>query len=414
MKKIFFNWNSIGGTAFVFLIMWALGQIAFNLSFLDVFGEVIDDYNTTDIAFSQFKVPNASSDTNIVVVNIGRLGRAEIAQQVNILNHFEPAVIGIDVEFSEEKDAFEDSLLATAFANTKNLILWSKVINGQPDPNDDDKIIWDSLLLNIPRFANVAEHGYTNALTEGESKFETWRETSSVEHLANGEVEYSFATKITQKFDSLAAQTFINRNKNYPIEIINFRGNLDKFTKLDVSDVLDTNFVAETIKGKIVLMGYLGDEYTGSTWDDDKYYSPLNEKPVGRVPPDMYGVVVHANIISMILNKEYIDTIPNWLTWLLAVVFCYINVALFAWLTEHKFWGPWYGVVSKLIQVIELILLVYIMLYFFINQNVKLDLTLTFIVILLAGELIEIYQVVVQNLSKYFTGKPKMLKGHEI
>jgi len=394
--------------------MWGLSHVAFSLDFLNVFGEVLNDYNTNDIAFSKFKAPNAATDTNIVIVNIGELDRVGIAQQIDILNQFDPAVIGIDVDFEIDTDPFTDSTLAASFVRTKNLVLWSKVTHGKPDPLNEHRALWDSLKLVNPAFNKLAHHGYTNALTEGESEFETWRETSSVEHISDGRREYSFATKITQRFDSVRTQTFINRNKDYPLEIINFRGNLDKFTALDISDVLDTNFVAETIKGKIILMGYLGANTRSKTWDGDKYYSPLNEKPVGRVPPDMYGVVVHANIVSMILHNDYINTIPQWLSYLIAVVMCFINVVMFSWLSESSFWGPWYGIVSKIIQLLEIVGLIYIMIYFFVNQNIKLDLTITFLSTALAGELIEIYEVVVQNLSKIFTGKATMLKGKNV
>ena len=411
MKKLIYN---IFGTAFVFVTMWGLSHVAFSLDFLNVFGEVLDDYNTNDIAFSKFKAPHAATDTNIVIVNIGELSRAGISQQIDILNEFDPAVIGIDVDFEVDSDPFEDSILASSFIRTKNLVLWSKVTNGKPDSLDESRTLWDTLRLVNGRFNKLAYHGYTNALTEGESEFETWRETSSVEHLSDGKREYSFAAKITQRFDSISAQKFIDRNKNYPVEIINFRGNLDKFTILDISDVLDTNFVAETVKGKIILMGYLGAEFRSKTWDGDKYYSPLNERPVGRVAPDMYGVVVHANIISMILHDDYINTIPQWMVYLIAIIMCFINVALFSWLSESEFWGPWYGIVSKIIQLVEIVGLIYIMLYFFINQNIKLDLTITFLSTALAGELIEIYEVMVQNLSKIVTGKAAMLKGKNV
>jgi CHASE2 domain-containing sensor protein len=393
--------------------MWGLGHVAFSLDFLNVFGEVLEDYNTNDIGFA-IKAPDAKNDTNIVVVNIGNLSRAEVAQEINILNHFEPKVIGIDVNYADSLDAFGDSLLADAFKNTKNLVLWSKVAGGKADSINEHHVLWDNLELVNPRFNQLAHHGYTNALTEGESEFETWRETSSVEHIVNGRKEYSFATKITQLYDSSLAQTFIDRNKDYPLEIINFRGNLDKFIKLDISDVLDTNFVAETIKGKIIVMCYLGSEYRSTTWDEDKYYSPLNTKPVGRVPPDMYGGVVHANIISMIINKDYINQIPQWLSYVIAFVVCFINVAMFSFLTEDEKWGPWYGITSKIIQLLEIILLIYVMLYFFVNHNLKLDLTVTFITAALSGELIEIYEVLVQNLSKFVTGKSPVLKGKHI
>ncbi len=411
MKKLLYY---IFGTIFVFFTMWGLGKVTFSLDFLNVFGEVLDDYNTNDIAFSKFKAPFAATDTNIVVVNFGELGRAQVAEQIDILNHFEPAVIGIDAEYEVDGDPFEDSVFAASLARTKNLVLWSKVTYGKPDSLDETRAIWDTLQLVNPKFSKLGDHGYTNALTEGESNFETWRETSSVEYLSNGKKEYSFATKVVQKYDSMLAQKFIDRHERYRLEIINFRGNLDKFVKLDISDVADTNFVAETIKGKIVLIGYLGAAYRSTTWDGDKYYSPLNEKPVGRVPPDMYGVVVHANIVSMILNQDYINTLPQWVSYVIAILICFINVAMFSWLSENEFWGPWYGITSKVIQLLEIVGLIYLMLYFFVNQNIKLDLTVTFIAAALSGELIEIYEVVVQNLSKYFTGKAALLKGKHV
>ena len=42
-------------------------------------------------------------------------------------------------------------------------------------------------------------------------------------------------------------------------------------------DILTDNFDPETIKGKIVLMGFIGNPiYTGE--GEDKFYTPLNKK----------------------------------------------------------------------------------------------------------------------------------------
>ena len=55
----------------------------------------------------------------------------------------------------------------------------------------------------------------------------------------------------------------------------------------------------------------------------------MNERPAGRTYPDMYGIVVHANVISMILRRDYIHDAPSWLNILISILVAYFNVALF-------------------------------------------------------------------------------------
>ncbi len=43
----------------------------------------------------------------------------------------------------------------------------------------------------------------------------------------------------------------------------------------------------------------------------------------------MFGLVVHANIVSMILDEDPIDTIPEWLKYAIAFLVCIFTVALF-------------------------------------------------------------------------------------
>lgn len=391
VRKIF-NWFNIGGTIFIFLVIGLLQQIAVSLDFLNVFEEVLQDYSVTDLAFSLRDPPAA--DTTVVVVNIGTLTREGIAEQLSIINRYRPRVVGIDVEFSKPKEESVDSLLEAVFAQTRNLVLWSKVEGGRRQP--DGSVVWDTLLKVLPRFARHAHTGFTNALTEGDSQFESWRETTAFEKIADGTTEYSFATQIAMLYDSAKAQKFINRGNEY--EIINYRGNTDKFQTLDVEDVFRENFTPETLRDKIVIMCYMGGEYTNTTWDTDKYYTPLNGKQIGRSPPDMYGGVAHANIVSMILHENYIDEAPEWLAYALAVALCLLNVAAFDAINNHRFWGLWYDIVSKLLQLAEVVLLVYILLIVFINYNLKLDFTATIAVVLLSGDIFEIYNALVGNI----------------
>jgi hypothetical protein len=56
MKKIikgFFNWTNLFGTISVFVMMWLLNTIVVNLDFLNVFGEVLNDYRVIDIVLAK-------------------------------------------------------------------------------------------------------------------------------------------------------------------------------------------------------------------------------------------------------------------------------------------------------------------------------------------------------------------------
>src|SRR5204863_8612664 len=105
--------------------------------------------------------------------------------------------------------------------------------------------------------------------------------------------------------------------------------------------------VPEMIKGKAVIFGFLGKQLGDPSWSD-KFYTPLNKKLAGKANPDMFGVVVHANIVSMILDEDYVDQMSDWQQYLLAFVICVLNVALFSIINTR--YPSWYDGITKLLQ----------------------------------------------------------------
>ena len=142
----------------------------------------------------------------------------------------------------------------------------------------------------------------------------------------------------------------------------------------------------------------MGGDYASATWDSDKFYTPLNKNTVGRAYPDMYGVVIHANIISMILDKKFIDNMHPYFGILLAFIVCYFNVALFVSILKRPRLAPWYGALSKGIQLVEVIILFGLIFFLFAGSLYKADLTLTFLAVLLSGDLAEIFMDIIGNL----------------
>jgi CHASE2 domain-containing sensor protein len=167
------------------------------------------------------------------------------------------------------------------------------------------------------------------------------------------------------------------------------------FYTLDVQDVLTENFVPGMIKDKVVIFGFLGGALGDPSWSD-KFYTPLNLKMAGKANPDMFGVVVHANIVSMIMNEDYVNRMYGWAEILMAILLCLLNVALFSLI--HDKLPDWYDGITKLLQVIELLLLTFLMVMIFDLYAFKLEITIALAAIALVGDAYEIYIGVIKNL----------------
>jgi len=395
MNKIF-NWSNVFGTITIFLTIAFLQQITVRSEFLHVFEKALSDYNVTDLVFSKLRNEDIALDTNIVIVNTGGLRRADIAAQINLINRHNPKVIAINHIFEPSNDFFGDSVLAVELSKVKNLVLLSTT--AQPKETSQG-LVWDSLITSYPeKYKDIGITGSGRIITGGQEQFETWRTVYPSRKLSSGQEEKCFAGQVAQLFDPKLAQKFYSRDNKE--ENIHFRGNLDKFIKLDVDDVFDQNFVPEMITGKVVLFGYLGESYTSSFWDGDKFYTPMNDNQVGRGIPDTYGIIIQANIVSMILSEDYIDEIYGILSIFIAVLMCYFNVAWFTAISQSRAYGIWYDLITKIIQLFEVIIFVWIIIQAFATFNLKLDFTIAIFAILLSGDIMEIYLSLVVNAAR--------------
>lgn len=407
-------------TVFVFLTMWGLyriTQIDLNLfNAFDSIGNALGDVELTDIVFSRLR-DDPNVDTSIVVVNIGMLSRREIAQQIQIISKYKPKVIGIDgffdcrtglrdtVNCPQLKDMMGNLMLGNAIQEAGNVVLVTKVLQSDSLKAAGSEMDFDSLRRSDPIFTDFAlSEGYasleTNAAYQDDVK--TCR-SFNPKIKVGSEMHYAFSVQLAMAYDSVKTKKFLARN-NYS-EVINYRGNIvdffhqtnypQMFYTLDVSDVMTENFVPEMIHNKIVVFGYLGDVIGDPSWAD-KFYTPLNNKMAGKANPDMFGVVVHANIISMILNEDYVDEMENWLEFVMAFLFCLLNVALFS-LINNKL-PLWYDGITKLLQFLQLILYTVLMVMIFHWYSFKLNITYTLLAVALVGDVFEVYMSVIKNL----------------
>ena len=89
--------------------------------------------------------------------------------------------------------------------------------------------------------------------------------------------------------------------------LINYRGDIDKFRRISLINVLENRIPEDLMRGRIVLIGS-----TASSLND-LFYTPYSDNIV-FVPRRMGGVTIHANAVSQILSAE-LDNRPLIKTW---------------------------------------------------------------------------------------------------
>lgn len=420
LKKRKFWVHNVLATAFIFGFMWVAGQLFTIFDFLDPIGDALDGYEITDQVFSNPQWRDIPPiDDNILIVNLGDPTRGAdrriTAQQINIINSFGPKVIGLDAIFRNLKeDTLGDMMLADALANTPNVVMYEKLL----EPNDEG--MWTDAEYSHPLFTQNHTTASVNLISHdpsgGQSDYKECRTFFPREYYLNPETGVvdsvdAFGVVIARQYNPEATEIFMSRA--HEEEIINFRGNIldfgltkhgNRYFTLDWYQVLDTTtFTADLVKDKIVLMGFLGSHLEDRNTVEDKYFTPLNEKYAGRALPDMYGVVIHANIISMILNEDYLDQMKDSTANILAVIVCFLNVVLFSWV--YHTWAKWYDGVTKLIQLVEALVFTFIIILVFHFFSFKLNLKLVIVAVLFAGDSLEVYYGVIVNAYEKFARK---------
>lgn len=368
-------------TSFIIITILVYFSEYFNIDFLDPIQNIIQDTDASDIVFSKIrdkeKVPY---DTNIIIVNIGEYNRAEIADEIEIINKYHPKVVGIDAFFLEPKTEELDIPLINAIFKIKNLVLVSKI-----DSLDEKSGKYKTLIQSHSQFTAYGVCGFANFISDDEQLFRTVKKFSPKEYV-NDSIQYAFAVVVSNIYNPKSTQKFLKRNNE--TEIINYKRFLNKYRVLDVNDIIEKQDSLGFIHNKIVLLGYLGPNIKTIT-NRDAFFTPMNDHYIGRTFPDMYGVLIHANIISMILEEDYINAMPTWLNNLLTFIICYFTMALFSYMRVKL--KSLYEIFSILIIVFQLVFILFICLFLLHLFNFWMELKAVLFVLIIAEIVSESY-----------------------
>jgi CHASE2 domain-containing sensor protein len=393
--KYLYERDTIFATLWVFLFIVILGSIPLNLGVINPIKLGLKDFDSNDMSYSKLgKGINTEIDTNIVIINIGHADREGIALLIEKTASYKPKAMALDAVFDAPKDsseAYKDTILRETFKKHKNLVVAVKYIL-----DSTQKLI---VTRNIFK-DDAHQYGYVNFPNE---ETETTRYFFPVKKTHDTSFTF-FSTAILKLYNTEAYNKLVKKGDTKLI--INYTRHTDRYFIFSEEDLMSDGIDSSRIKGKIALLAYINkDEFD----IEDKKFTPMNEKFAGKSHPDMNGIVVHANIISMALDNNYVKKLPLWVNLLIAVFVCWLHMSFFVryYLESHI----WFHLVAKIAQVASAIFFVWLGIYLFDRYRLKVDMKMSLIVIVMAVDVIYFYEAWAVWMHKKF-GYKTVFKPH--
>lgn len=333
---------------FSFMVIGLVLLVGLNVGFFSPFKNAFKDFSYLDLYYSEkLNEDNFDFNKDIILVNIDRLNRKEIAEVLGQIEVHKPKVIGLDIIFKETEDPIWDGFL------TENL--------------DYEPLVFAYTLKDTLQVTTTARL-FDTGNNKGYANFNFDLESAVVRNfqgvkIASGDTLVSFPVAI--------ASTYLNNNwlkdhiaflqKERPIK---FSGTRNSFLVLERDDIIQNSDIS-FIKDKIVLIGYMGNVSNHQYDIEDKHYTPMNPKFVGKSPPDTFGLVIHANIVQMLLTDNYVKIVPRWLLFVLMILCTFFALLYFIYLNKKQLAS--YILRLNLVQLAFVVLFVWISLLFFKN-----------------------------------------------
>lgn len=377
------------GLEYLFLNMFAFAGIGllsfvfFNVSIFNQFTQAFKDFTFTDMFYSKFSDQSKIYKGPLVLINVENRSREEIAFLLQRLEEGKPKVIGVDIIFPDKKDSVTDGILKQTLAGYNNIVL--------PYIASFDSSV---PVIKNHEYFQTKPAAFVNLVGE-DREFSTIRYYYPVYNNIP-----AFTTAIMQMYDSAKAAVLFKKAQSKTE--IRYFGNIQNFAYQNFEEVMNPAFNTDVVKDKIVLLGYMGNASSSKIpLDEDRFFTPLNSRLSGRSHPDMYGSIIHANILRMSLDKDYIYSFPSWLNWLVAFL---LSLALLPALVRWYVHKPvWYHLWLVLTQFAISILFLFFTILLYAKANIKIESAALLVSVLLIGDFILLYD----HFAKYFKHKLK-------
>ena len=229
------------------------------------------------------------------------------ASAVDNLKEAGAAVIGFDVLFA---DQYENApVFADSIEKAGNVVLAG--IGDNPQITEQPLVVYRDFTLPAPVFADAAAGiAHANVVPEGGAVV---RKIPLVVSDESGKKYPALVLDMYKVYLEQVVQPGLNIHMDYSIhngsirvfnlEIpvdgksqmrVNFVGGPNTFKRLSYADIIQGNFNADDVKGKLVLVGM-----TASGWTD-YWVTPVSTEK-------MWGVEIHANALDTILKGRFLE-----------------------------------------------------------------------------------------------------------
>jgi PAS domain S-box-containing protein len=257
--------------------------------------------------------------------------RSVMAAAIEKLTEAKPRAIGLDVIYSEASTPEDDRRLATAIAHNGRVVLPAQLYETA------NSTAW---LRPIPEFANAAQsigHAHISPGVDGMARSiqlskandraeRLWALSAEVvrqaEQIPDNVIAeesgvlafgaYRIPVRDESETSTIPGVSIIRQNEM----LINFAGPTGSFTSVSIADLIEGKIAPETFAGKIVLIGA-----TAASMGDSRIVPFMNFSTArGEGGQEMPGVEIHANIINTIRNQLALRSLPDWLTFAIALM----------------------------------------------------------------------------------------------
>jgi len=322
----------------------------------------------------------------LILVNTGSLPndsfRLALSRLIQVLDRYQPKVIGLDLVFDSSQKAIGTSELLATVATTPRMVTGKSSQNGTTD-----LVISPSSAYGVVSFPNNQS---------------TIRRYSSQEN--------AFGVVLAQmlKKDSLAAfdesTFFINyqtmsdgvytvHSPEFDFVLVDSSYRPSGFLMLEGKDILKNDSLtllalARLGKGRAFLLGHLGNTnlYNVKFDNEDKHRVPPERQLVNR-EKSMFGILIHANAIENILNPEL-----RYSCWSDSLIYQIVRALI---ILVYMYYLLFYKLI-KIVNIFFSIFLIsfpviYLVLYLMTFQ-IYIDLGFVLIQIILLEDAVEVYQ----------------------
>ncbi|WP_071188167.1 adenylate/guanylate cyclase domain-containing protein [Trichormus sp. NMC-1] len=263
--------------------------------------------------------PQEPVDNRIVIVEINEadikkqkswpISDAVLATLLNRIKQQQPKVIGLDIYRNlVVNPGYQD--LVKVFESTPNLIGIQKVLESvDSSPVEPPPLLKQRQQVggnDVPVDGDGrVRRGMLYLFSDDDNFIESFSLKLALSYLASDGITEKEATTnpnylqlgkgIFPRFQANDGG-YVGVNAGSYQVLLNYRGRIDKFTKVSLTAVLENSIEPDLMRGKVVIIGSTAESLR------DTFFTPYSSK-VFAAPERMAGVTIHANLTSQILSS---------------------------------------------------------------------------------------------------------------